>query len=383
MRFLHTGDWHVGRTIRGKTRFDEFAAALDEVVGIARDEGVDAVLVAGDIYDRRAVTPDADRLILETLLRLSDIGVAVVALPGNHDSAARLEAFSPLLERFGVHLVCRMIPPDDGGMLEIASRDNAQRARIACMPFVSPRRFSDAAQLFDNTAAGYVDFDEGMGKLLEAYAGAFGDRAINMIVGHAFIHGAQPGGSERQVTIGGDYAVSPARLPGTANYVALGHIHKPQAIRGAPCPARYCGSLIQLDFGERGQDKSVVIVEAAPGQKAKTRTVPLTAGRALRDIEGTLEELGRSAAEVGDAYLRVTVKVDGPTPGIGDDVRKFLPNALEVRLEYEREIDDPPKILEGLSPLEQFVAYHQQRHGVEPTRELLSAFDHVYDEVTS
>ena len=381
MRFLHTGDWHVGRTIRGRSRLDEFEAVLDEIVAIVRDEQVDAVMIAGDVYDQRAVTADADRLVFETMLRLSDLGAAVIAIPGNHDSAARLEAIAPLMKRLGIDLVCRMLPPGDGGIVEVGARDGSTTARIACMPFVSPRRFSDAVQVFEDTAKGYVDFDAGVGDLLRIYSGAFDDRAINLVMGHMFIHGSQPGGSEREVTIGEDYAVSASRLPGTAHYVALGHIHKPQAVRAAPCPARYCGSLIQLDFGERGQKKSVVVVEATPGRKATTRQVPISGGRGLRDISGTLADLER--ADVGDDYLRVTVEVDGPTPGIAEVVRGFLPNALEVRLEYERDETPREEVLRSQSPREQFATYYHHSHGVEPTPELLGAFDRVHEDVTT
>lgn len=381
MRFLHTGDWHVGRTIRGRSRLEEFEEALEEIVAIARDEKVDAVLVAGDVYDQRTMTPDADRLVFETMLRLSDFGASVVAIPGNHDSAARFEALAPLMKRVGVDLVPRMLPPKDGGIVEVPARDGTAAARIACLPFISPRRFSDAAQVFDDTAKGYVDFDAGVADLLRIYSGAFEERAVNLVMGHMFIHGSQPGGSEREITIGEDYAVSAARLPGTAHYVALGHIHKPQAVRAAPCPARYCGSLLQLDFGERGQKKSVVLVDAAPGRKATTRQVPISAGRALRDMSGTLAELER--ADVGDDYLRVTVTVDGPTPGMAEVVRKLLPNALEIRLEYEREEASREDVLRSASPREQFVSYYNHAHGVEPSVELLGAFDRVYEEVTA
>ncbi|HZB78464.1 MAG TPA: exonuclease subunit SbcD, partial [Actinomycetota bacterium] len=125
LRFLHTGDWHVGRTIRGRSRLDEFEAVLDEIVAIVRDEQVDAVMIAGDVYDQRAVTADADRLVFETMLRLSDLGAAVIAIPGNHDSAARLEAIAPLMKRLGIDLVCRMLPPGDGGIVEVGARDGS------------------------------------------------------------------------------------------------------------------------------------------------------------------------------------------------------------------------------------------------------------------
>jgi DNA repair protein SbcD/Mre11 len=383
MRFLHTGDWHIGRAIRGRSRIDEFAAALDQVIAIAGDEGVDAVLIAGDIYDQRSVTHDADRLIFDALLRLHDKGIPVVSIPGNHDSAVRLEAFAPLLERVGVSLVCRMNRPESGGIIEVPSRDGKEIGLIACLPFVSPRYFSSATDQFEDLARGYIDYDEGMGRLLSAYAGAFRDDAVSVVMGHMFVAGAEPGGGERQVTIGPDYAVSAARLPGTVHYVGLGHIHKPQSVRRAPSPTRYCGSLLQLDFGERRQDKSVVVVEAKPGRRATTRAVPVTAGRRLEDVAGTLDELAERAETIGDAYLRVSVKVDYPVPGIADRVREMLPNALDIALDYERdETERPETSLRSLEPREQFVTFYRDHHQLDPAAGLMDAFDRVYDEVT-
>src|SRR3954452_8672454 len=121
MRFLHTADWHVGRTIRGRSRLPEFEEALDAIVSIARDESVDCVLVAGDIHDQRAVAAEADGLIFDTFIRLHEAGIPVVAIPGNHDSAARLAAFAPLLERVGTHAVAKMRPPEQGGTIAIGS----------------------------------------------------------------------------------------------------------------------------------------------------------------------------------------------------------------------------------------------------------------------
>src|ERR671933_541325 len=102
MRFLHTSDWHVGKTIRGRPRTDEFAAALDEVVGIAHEERADAVLVAGDLYEHRSPTPEADALVFDAFVRLHEARIPVVAIPGNHDSATRLEALAKLLKPIDV-----------------------------------------------------------------------------------------------------------------------------------------------------------------------------------------------------------------------------------------------------------------------------------------
>jgi DNA repair protein SbcD/Mre11 len=382
MRLLHTGDWHVGRTIRGRSRIDEFAAALDQVIEVAEDQQVDAVLVAGDIYDQRAITPDADRLVFDTFIRLHGLGIPVVAIPGNHDSAVRLEVLGVLLQRVGVTMACRIKPPAQGGVVEVSARDGPDRALIACVPFVSPRRFADAASDFVDVGRGFVAFDAGMGELLAAYERAFTAGAVNVVLGHMFISGATPGGGERQVTIGADYAVSPTRLPATASYVALGHIHRAQSVPGAPGPARYCGSLVQLDFGERRQQKSVVVIEAVPGRRAATTQIPITAGRELRDVSGTLDELQDLAAGAGDAYLRVTVNVDRPVPGLPDRVRDLLPNALDVRLDYERSQENASRdSLRSLDPRDQFIRYYRDHHDAEPSEELLAAFGRVAEEV--
>src|SRR5438093_8870872 len=290
MRLLHTGDWHVGRSIRGRSRTPEFDQALTEVVGIAVQEGVDAVLVAGDLYDHRSPAPDADALVFEALVRLHEASIPVVAIPGNHDSAVRLEALAKLLRPLGVTVVARVAPPSEGSMVEVASRNGTEAALVACVPFVPERRFGDAAALFEATEAWYQSFAEGMGRLLAAMAEPFRRDRVNVLLSHLFTDGAVPGGGEHQITIGIEYAVSPARLPATAPYVALGHVHRPQAVRGAPSPTRYAGSLLQLDFGETEQTKSVALVEAQPNRPAKVREVALSAGRRLVDVEGTFDE---------------------------------------------------------------------------------------------
>ena len=382
MRFLHTGDWHVGRTIRGRSRNDEFAGALDEVVVIAVDQEVDVVLLAGDIYDKHVVSHDADVLVFGTLIRLFEAGIPVVAIPGNHDSEARLAAFAPLLARVGTHVVPRVAPPDAGGIVTVAARDGKQRASIACLPFISPRRFSGAAELFESTSKGYVDFDAGVGRVLRAYEDAWDDTHVNIVMGHVFVSGSQPGGSEREITLGADYAVSPQQLPTTANYIALGHIHKPQKVMGAAADTRYCGSLLQLDFGERGQGKSVTVVEASPGKPAKATDIPITSGRSLLDVDVTIADLERIATDVGDAYLRVNLAVEQATPGLADQVRRALPNALDVRLvlpEQEGEVER--RSLRGLDPRQQFISYYQHAHQSQPPEEILVAFDRVYEDV--
>ena len=378
MRLLHTGDWHVGKAIRGRSRHEEFAAALGEMVGIAREEGVDAVLVAGDLYEHRAPSPEADGLVFDALVRLHEAGIPVVAIPGNHDSALRLQAMAKLLRAIDVHAVPKVAPPDQGSVVEVASRDGKEHALVACVPFVPERRFGDAAALFEATESWFQSYAEGVGRLLGAMAEAFRPDRVNVVMAHLFTDGALLGGGEREVRTGLEYAVSPSRLPGTASYVALGHVHKPQAVKGAPSPTRYSGSLLQLDFGERDQTKSVTIVDTSVGKPSVIREVALSAGRKLVDLRGTLDEVAARAGDVGDAYLRVFVRTDGPVPGLADRVREVLPNAVHVEADYEREELAPDSApLSSLTPLDQFLAYHRHVHGAEADRELVETFDEV------
>jgi exonuclease SbcD len=149
-------------------------------------------------------------------------------------------------------------------------------------------------------------------------------------------------------------------------------------VRGAPSPARYAGSLLQLDFGERDQQKSVTIVDASVGKPSAMREVELTAGRRLLDIRGTLEEVAGNADDVGDAFLRVFVKTEGPVPGLADRVREILPNAVHVEADYERvELAPNSAPLSSLTPLDQFLAYYRHVHGAEADDELVETFDEV------
>jgi DNA repair protein SbcD/Mre11 len=383
VRILHTGDWHVARTIRGRSRFDEFDAALSEVVGIARQESVDAVLVAGDLYDHRSPVPEADSLVFEALIALYEARIPVVAISGNHDSALRLEALAKLLRPIDVTVVPRVVPPENGSLVEVPSRDGAEAALVACVPFVPERRFGDAAALFRATEDWYQSYAEGMGRLLGAMTAPFREDRVNVLMAHLFTDGAIPGGGEHQITIGIEYAISPSRLPASASYVALGHVHRPQSVRGAPSPTRYAGSLLQLDFGETEQTKSVSIVEATAGKPAKVREVALSSGRRLVDLEGTFDEVLAKGTNLAGAYLRVFVDTDGPVPGIAEQIRDALPDAVDVSLRYERRdapADETP--LSTLQPRDQFISYFRREHGADdPPEQLLRAFDEILEDV--
>lgn len=193
------------------------------------------------------------------------------------------------------------------------------------------------------------------------------------------VRGGTLGGGERDAQTIFEYSVDAAAFPGSAHYIALGHLHRFQQV-GGTLPAYYCGAPLQVDFGEGDDEKGVVLVEASPGTPAKVRFRPLTAGRRLRTLRGTLAELTAMRDEVGDDLLRVFVR-ELRRPGLADEVREILPHAIEVRVEVddaaaERSPDRESRTLSTAHEL--FAAYLVER-GVEDPR-LTALFSQLYDD---
>jgi exonuclease SbcD len=384
MKVLHTADWHVGRTIQRRQRLEESRAVLAEIVTIAQKEAVDLVLVCGDVYENYAPSAAAEQIVYQALLALSNAGIPVVLIAGNHDYARRLVAVKELLRAVNVHVVAEPTRPDEGGVIEISSRDGAQTAKVAALPWVSESALFGAEEMMGLQPEPQQAYAEQIPKLLRVLCERFDPAEVNILAGHLFVSGAQVGDGERELTIGHIFAVTAAALPTTPQYIALGHVHRPQDVPGAAIPARYAGSVLQMDFGESGQEKSVTIVELHPGRPAKLRELPLVEGRRLVDIHVALAELESIRGSDDEVYARVYLECDGPAPGLLDRVREVLPNAVEVRLQYER--DDPERRaseLRGLKPGELFDRYYQKRHGGAPDAALMKAFGALWEEVAS
>ncbi|HEY8093749.1 MAG TPA: exonuclease subunit SbcD [Acidimicrobiales bacterium] len=291
MRFLHTGDWHVGKTMRGLSRADEHRDVLGEIAGIAAEEDVDAVLVAGDLFDTAAPSAESEQIVYQALLALAGTGAHVVVVSGNHDNDRRLQAVAPLLELGQVTVAASFRRPDDGGVVEVRSRDGRQRAQVALLPFLSQRWVVRADELMSTAADEQAQaYGERMRHLIGALTAGFTPDNVNVVVAHLFALGGLLGGGEREAQTIFDYGVSATAFPPTAQYVALGHLHRSQVIAG-PCPIRYAGSPLQLDFGETSDRKSVMVLEAHPGRPVEARERPLTSGRRLRTLDGSLAEV--------------------------------------------------------------------------------------------
>ena len=338
MKLLHTSDWHVGKTIRGHSRIPEHEAVLAEIVSLADEHSVDLVIVAGDLFETATPTAEAESLVYRTLLQLLDTGAHVAVISGNHDNARRLHAVAPVFEALGrIHLVTEPIRPDDGGVIRL-SMPGGEQVRLAMLPFVSQRGVVRAKNLME--AAAYENtqaYADRMRLLIETLTAEFDTDTVNILAAHAFVYGGQLGGGERAAHFIDDYAISAQSFPVTASYVALGHVHRPQKIQGA-APIHYCGSPLQLDFGEEDQFKQVNLVEIEPGVPPVVTPVSLSGGRALRTLRGTVAELAarsEDGSSADDAWLRVMVQ-EPRRAGLADEVRELLgERVVDVRM------DDP------------------------------------------
>lgn len=326
MKLLHTSDWHLGRLTYNQSRADDHDAVLAEIIKLAREQRPDLVIHTGDLFDvPRPAYPDVER----GLHALQELGTVapVVVICGNHDSPALFRIFSGLLgDEARIRFVDRPRHPDDGGILEYATV-HGERIRLAPLPFIHANRVVDAFDSPDTWNADYADRVQGYEDILAKglLAGADPANDILLFAAHLHVGGASFSGTERAVTISDAYATRAERLP-VVSYAAFGHIHKPQRLPG-PVPGRYAGSPIQLDFGEEGEEKQVVMVEATPGRPADVVEVKLRGGRKLRRITGTIEELREQASDVGNALCLVTVRTDATIPDLSRQVREVLSEA--------------------------------------------------------
>ena len=383
MRFLHTADWHVGKTLRGRSRMEEYAKALEQVAGIAIEGKVDAVLVAGDVFDSPAPPPEAEKLVYDFLARLLPHRIAGVVIAGNHDHPKRLGALASLLEGLRIFVRPEVRPPGQGGVVRVSSRDGAEEAAIAVLPFVPERRVVDACAVMDAEHKWFDTYRQRIEEILAALARDLPAGSVTIALAHLMVEGARVGTGERELHLGEVYGVCPQQLPSSVQYVALGHLHRAQEVL-APAKTRYPGSLIELDFGEQDQEKSVVVLEARPGRPPAIELVGLTAGRRLRTIEGTLDDLRRLADDKSDDYLRVKVKAEAPTPGLAERVRELLPNALDVTVDHPRSAGSQPgergRGRVRLAPGQLFAEYYAYRNQSPPPAELQQLFDRIHEE---
>ena len=322
MRFAHISDLHIGKRLHEVSLLDDQAYILEEIRKILRDERPDAVLIAGDIYDKSAPSAEAVRLFDDFLSGLASDGQMVFVISGNHDSAARVAYGGRIMERSGVHLSA---PAYEGGVRPVTLTDGHGPVDIYLLPFIKPVHVSLAFP--DEKIESYTD---ALRVAVEKMP--IDPRRRSVLVAHQFVTGAVRSDSE-EVSVGGLDNVD-AAVFAPFSYVALGHIHRPQNI-GSP-RVRYSGTPLKYSFSEAGDEKSVTMAELDGKGEVSLRTIPLTPKRDLREVKGTYEELMKKENYEGTAtedYLHIVLTDEEDVPDAMRKLKTVYPNVL--RLDYD------------------------------------------------
>ena len=331
MKLLHTSDWHLGKRLEDFPRIEEQQAVLQEICELAEREQVDAVLVAGDLFDNFNPPTDAVDLFYKTLKRLTNNGRRpVIAIAGNHDSPDRIEAPDPLARECGIifagypNSIVTPFEIESGlkilqsseGFLELQLPGKEIPLRLLLTPYANEYRLK--------TCLGYENSEEELRELLQQkwkqLADQFcDDQGVNLLVTHLFVIKKgdelpeEPADEKPILHVGGAQAIYTENIPKQVQYTAAGHLHRMHQVDSAPCPVYYSGSPLSYSFGETNQKKYVLLVDAEPGSTAKVREIELTTGKKLlrkraEGMEDALQWLTCNPdclvrADHGDRYL--------------------------------------------------------------------------------
>lgn len=411
MRILHTSDWHLGRTLEGHSRLPEQAAFLEELCKIVEEEKIDLVLIAGDVYDTYNPPAAAEQLFFEALERLNAHGRrAVAVIAGNHDSPDRLKAAQPLASKQGIFLIGfpgeelagktnsglaldevaaagqvsfprdkAYIVQGGSGWLEIAVPGCREHAVLVALPYPSEQRLNQVLSDSLEEQAMQKAYSERVALALAQGAAFFREDTVNLVVSHLYVMGAYTSESERDIQLGGAYAVEPIALPGKAHYVALGHLHRPQKVGGSPVPCRYSGSPLCYSFSESDQQKEVVVVEVIPGQNVKIWPRKLTCGKPLllkrfKSYQEAYDWCGAPENKESWVYL----EIESPKPLSGaelDQLNKAHPGLVfrRVILPGSTAYEEGER-LSQLSLEEKFRMFVARETGSAPDDELVTLF---------
>ncbi|MGW3245864.1 exonuclease SbcCD subunit D [Streptomyces sp. NPDC001070] len=332
MRLLHTSDWHLGRSFHRVGLLDAQAAFIDHLVATVAEERVDAVLVAGDVYDRALPSLPAVELFDDALHRLAALGVPTVMISGNHDSARRLGVAAGLIERAGIHL--RTDPA--GCATPVVLADEHGPVALYGLPYLEPALVREQ---FTLDRAGHTEVLGAAMDRVRADLAARPAGTRSVVLAHAFVAGGAPSDSERDITVGGVAAV-PAGVFDGVDYVALGHLHGCQTITDR---VRYSGSPLAYSFSEADHRKSMWLVDLGADGSVAAERVDCPVPRPLARIRGRLEELLADPAHERheDSWVEATLTDPHRPHEPMARLRKRFPYALALAFEPERVDDDP------------------------------------------
>ncbi|MBM4762801.1 exonuclease SbcCD subunit D [Bacillus sp. B15-48] len=353
MKFIHSADWHLGKLVHGIYMTEDQRFLLNQFVEIVAEEKPDAVVIAGDLYDRSVPPTDAVELLDQTLFKINvELNIPVIAIAGNHDSAERLSFGSSWYRHSQFYLT--------GKLTNEFRPVQIKGVNFYLVPYAEPGHIR---QLLDDPSI--HSHQEAMKAVIEKIMEKMDMDAPNVFVGHAFVLGGKTSDSERTLSVGGSGCVT-ADLFAPFSYTALGHLHSPDAIRHEKI--KYSGSLMKYSFSEAKQRKAISIIDMNDNGSFEIRERTLVPKQDMREIEGYLEELLNPyyyEKQKTDDYLKVTLLDEGSLIDPIGKLRKVYPHILH--LERKIESIDQKKLrnlttqkLKKQSEIELFEQFYQE-----------------------
>ncbi|QHA91504.1 exonuclease SbcCD subunit D [Bacillus sp. N1-1] len=376
MKLLHTADWHLGKTLEGRSRLPEQRAFLEELQMIADEENVDAILMAGDVFDTVNPPAAAETLFYEAAVKLTSRGERpLIIISGNHDNPERLSASRPLAHTSGITIIG--FPTTDPVNITVR---NGQKLSIAALPYPSESRLNECLTDGQEEDALQLAYDDRVKKLFSDLSEAGGEDAVHIAMSHIYVAGSRESDSERPIQVGGAYTVSANSLPEQAQYVALGHLHRPQTITKGSALARYSGSPLAYSFSEANQAKSVTIIDVEPDGLAHISEIPLQSGKSLvrwvanEGIEQVYTWLEEGKDE--EAWIDLEVHLND-TLSIEEihRLRSQHKGFIHIRPVFKKK-EEQREVSYANLPIEELFKrfYEKQTDGAEPDDELVQLF---------
>lgn len=396
MKILHTSDWHLGKCMEKIDRYNEQIEFINEIEQIANKNSIDIILITGDIYDTYNPSAQSEHMFYDAIKRLNNKGErAIIVIAGNHDSPERLNAVNTLVNKDGIYIIgypgfCAeknnkgkiRIINSGTGWFEIEMDSCNEKAVIITLPYPSEQRLDEI--ISNNFTEEHLQeaYSKKIGKLLKKAAGNFRYDTVNIIASHLYVTGGRETGVERPIQLGGALTVDASVFPNNTHYVALGHLHRPQKIRGSKVEIRYSGSPLAYSFNEADYSKAVNIVEVKrPDMLVDIKEIYLSSGCKLKKwtAKNGIEEALKWCVEGKDkgAWIDLEIYTDRIiTTEEQKELRRLNNRIVNIRPviinNQEEKIDYEKRETKNIEQL--FIEFYKHRTGTEIDEELLELF---------
>lgn len=381
MKILHTSDWHIGKRLMGRERFDEQSAVLDEIIGICESEKIELVLLAGDVFDTYTPCAEAEDLFFQKIKKVAGESRAVLIISGNHDDGVRLSASAPLAEELGIYIVGnerkplpvalpntafgnrKIRPCLSGKGYVVFESERGEKAFISTLPYPNEARFKEAKS--------DLPYVEQMQKWIAEGESGNAEKLPSVFMAHIFVAGGSVSEGEREIDLGGARAIPIDALP-SSDYIALGHLHKKQHMGKHHC--YYSGSPLQYSFDESA-DKGVKVFDLTKNGVENLKDVGLRSGKKLIRLEADNVD---TALELLNKYpenwVEMRLFLTSPLTSADSQALSAKENLVSLLAEVRTEEEMAFESRKGLSDEALFTAFYRSAYGAEPKEDLKTLF---------